>query len=78
MKEIVDLILNGELVDIIEDKKFHFSVAKENNSYIISTTAPADFINYYVDSVQRVSLSEIKELGKKLIALADALKNRSA
>lgn len=60
MKEIVDRIFKGEVVDIIGDSAdFHFLVAKSSDKFIIAAAKKDNFNRCFDYSSQRVSQGEI-------------------
>lgn len=73
MKEIVDRILNGEVVDIAKDDgDYYLNVLKDDNRYKIGFMSSL----YNKEYGSCLTVEMIKEAGKLLIALADELESR--
>lgn len=73
MKDKVDKILNGEVVDIAGDgADYYLSVAKHYDKYKIGFVNP----NYVIDNYQRLETKQMKDAGNLLIKLADELESR--
>ena len=73
MKEKVDMLLNGEAVDIAGDgADYYLSVLQHYDKYKIGFVNPKNVMNNY----QRLDTKKMKEAGNLLIALADELESR--
>lgn len=73
MKEIVDRILNGDMVNIArDDANYYLTVAKYNDKYKVGFVNPY----YVIDHYQHLDTKELKEAGNLLIELADELESR--
>lgn len=73
MKEIIDRILNGDMVNIArDDAHYYLSVSKDGDKYKVGFISPYYNINNY----QRLDTEQMKEAGKLLIELADELESR--
>lgn len=74
MKELVDRILNGEVVDVSgADSAYYLSVLKERSRFKIGFVAPSDLgdhASYCVDT------RSMRDAGKRLVILADELDRR--
>lgn len=75
MKELVDRVLNGDVVDVSSDNPvYYLSVLKEPSGFKIGFVAPSDLAGqdaYCVDT--RI----MRDAGKRLVSLADELDRRT-
>lgn len=72
MKEIADRILNGETVNIAGDHRYVLSVSKSKDWYRVGLVEPENL----EDGSILMSPETMRDAGKRLFALADALERQ--
>lgn len=72
MKNKVDRILNGGTVNIASDPRYVLSVSKIKDWYRVGWVEP----EHLEESFTLMSLETMRDVGNKLIALADELESR--
>lgn len=72
MKKIAERIFNGETVNIAEDTRYVLSVSKIKDQYRVGCVEPENL----EDGSTLMSFETMRDAGKRLFALADALERQ--